>query len=158
MLLTGEYVSESCPCCSGKQYSLCCQPFVKGTEIPLSAEQLMRSRYCAYVKHDVDYLVSTWHPTRCDPALAGLLSESFAGTEWLSLNVTHCEPGRNQDEAFVTFFARYRENGVNRAMYERSRFLREDQRWYYVDGITPAIGRNDRCPCGADKKYKKCCG
>ncbi|MDJ0036897.1 YchJ family protein [Pantoea allii] len=151
-------MSESCPCCSGKQYSLCCQPFVKGTEIPLSAEQLMRSRYCAYVKHDVDYLVSTWHPTRCDPALAGLLSERFAGTEWLSLNVTHCEPGRNQDEAFVTFFARYRENGVNRAMYERSRFLREDQRWYYVDGITPAIGRNDRCPCGADKKYKKCCG
>ncbi|WP_210511711.1 YchJ family protein [Pantoea ananatis] len=151
-------MSESCPCCSGKQYSLCCQPFVKGAEIPLSAEQLMRSRYCAYVKHDVNYLVSTWHPTRRDPALAGLLSESFAGTEWLSLNITQREPERDDDESFVTFFARYRENGADRAMYERSRFLREDQRWYYVDGVTPAIGRNDRCPCGADKKYKKCCG
>ncbi len=96
-------MSESCPCCSGKQYSLCCQPFVKGTEIPLSAEQLMRSRYCAYVKQDVDYLVATWHPTSRVPALADLVTESFAGTEWLSLNITRCDEGRHKDESFVTF-------------------------------------------------------
>ena len=22
----------------------------------------------------------------------------------------------------------------------------------------PAVGRNDPCPCGSGKKYKKCCG
>ena len=35
---------------------------------------------------------------------------------------------------------------------------------YQSDGINPhrkiqpKIGRNDPCPCGSGKKYKKCCG
>lgn len=151
-------MSETCPCCSGKQYSLCCQPFLEGQAIPASAEQLMRSRYSAYVRHHAAYLTSTWHTSKRVAGLETLLSESFAGTEWLGLNVTRCNPGSHENEAFVTFFARYRENGRTSTISECSRFLREDQRWYYVDGTTPEIGRNDRCPCGADKKYKKCCG
>lgn len=102
-------MSEKCPCCSGKQYSLCCEPFLKGNQIPASAEQLMRSRYSAYVMQDADYLIATWHPARREPKLAGLLSESFQDTEWLSLNVTRCNHGCHDNEAFVTFFARYRE-------------------------------------------------
>lgn len=151
-------MSEKCPCCSGKQYSLCCEPFLKGNQTPATAEQLMRSRYSAYAKQDAAYLVSTWHPAKRESTLAGLLSESFPGTEWLSLNVTRCIIGSHDNEAFVTFFARYREKNSINALYECSRFLREDQRWYYVDGTAPELGRNDRCPCGSDKKYKKCCG
>jgi SEC-C motif-containing protein len=51
---------------------------------------------------------------------------------------------------------------------ERSRFVKESDRWYYVDGLLPTpvtyrreeekVGRNDPCPCGSGKKYKKCCG
>lgn len=96
-------MSDICPCCSGQQYSVCCEPFLKGTEIPVTAEQLMRSRYCAYVQQNADYLVSTWHPARRQPGLAGLLSESFQATEWLSLNVTRCNHGSHENEAFVTF-------------------------------------------------------
>ncbi|WP_411751462.1 SEC-C metal-binding domain-containing protein, partial [Serratia sp. (in: enterobacteria)] len=44
------------------------------------------------------------------------------------------------------------------AMHERSRFLRLEQRWYYIDGTKPQPGRNAICPCGSGKKYKKCCG
>jgi SEC-C motif-containing protein len=139
-------VSETCPCCSGEQYSLCCEPFLKRLRLPATAEQLMRSRYSAYVRQDADYLVSTWHPSRRDPMLAELLSENFPATVWLSLNVTRCNPGSHDNEAFVTFFARYRENSAIHAIHECSRFLREDQRWYYIDGTAPQVGRNDRCP------------
>lgn len=96
-------MSETCPCCSGEQYSVCCEPFLQGNQIPVTAEQLMRSRYCAYVQHNADYLVATWHPEKRHPALSGLLSESFPGTDWLSLNVTRCNHGSHENEAFVTF-------------------------------------------------------
>ncbi|MCG7390881.1 YchJ family protein [Pantoea sp. ACRSB] len=151
-------MSEPCPCCSGKQYSLCCAPFLAGEQLPESAEQLMRSRYTAYAMQNSNWLIASWHPSQRVPDMAQRLSESFAGTEWLSLNVTCCNHGSHDNEAFVTFFARYRENSQIRAIHERSRFLREDHRWYYVDGTAPQTGRNDRCPCGSDKKYKKCCG
>ena len=151
-------MSEKCPCCSGKQYSVCCQPFLLGREIPPTAEQLMRSRYTAYVEKNASYLTSTWHISKRVADLETLLSESFTATDWLGLTVTCCNEGSHENEAFVTFFARYREKGRNEALYERSRFLREDHHWYYVDGTAPALGRNDRCPCGSDKKYKKCCG
>ncbi|MEQ0581177.1 YchJ family protein [Pantoea dispersa] len=151
-------MSEKCPCCSGEQYSLCCQPFLNGQQTPQRAEQLMRSRYSAYVKQNGAWLVETWHPSQRVAGLETLLSESFATTEWLGLNVTRCNHGSHENEAFVTFFARYLEKGRTCSLYECSRFLREDQRWYYVDGTTPELGRNDRCPCGSDKKYKKCCG
>ena len=118
----------------------------------------MRSRYTAYSRQDADYLVATWHTTQRTAALRQALSESFAHTEWQSLNIVACEAGGNDNEAYVTFFARYRENQRSGAVHERSRFVREDQRWYYIDGTAPQVGRNDRCPCGSEKKYKKCCG
>lgn len=151
-------MSEKCPCCSGKQYSLCCEPYISGAAIPASAEALMRSRYTAYASQNATYLVSTWHPDKRVPNMAGLLSESFHDTQWLSLTVTLCNHGSHDNEGFVTFFARYLENGRPASLYECSRFLREDQRWYYIDGTSPQPGRNDRCPCGSGKKYKKCCG
>ncbi|AUX93644.1 YchJ family protein [Mixta gaviniae] len=151
-------MSENCPCCSGLQYSLCCGRYLSGESIPSTPEALMRSRYTAYSRQDADYLVATWHTTQRTAALRQALSESFAHTEWQSLNIVACEAGGNDNEAYVTFFARYRENQRSGAVHERSRFVREDQRWYYIDGTAPQVGRNDRCPCGSEKKYKKCCG
>lgn len=151
-------MSELCPCCSGQQYSLCCQPYLKDRAQPASPEALMRSRYSAYVKQDIAWLLATWHPSRRSPQLSEALSESFQNTQWLALNVTACEQGNHENEGIVTFFAQYLENQQSGFIYERSRFLREDHRWYYVDGATPQLGRNDLCPCGSGKKYKKCCG
>lgn len=96
-------MSEPCPCCSGKQYSLCCAPFLAGEQLPESAEQLMRSRYTAYAMQNSDWLIASWHPSQREPEMAQRLSESFAGTEWLSLNVTCCNHGSHDNEAFVTF-------------------------------------------------------
>ncbi|ARJ43513.1 hypothetical protein B1H58_16705 [Pantoea alhagi] len=151
-------MSENCPCCSGLQYSLCCGPYLSGEHIPPSPEALMRSRYTAYARHDVDYLLATWHSTHRTSQLRQALSESFPQTVWQGLTIVAREAGSHDNEAYVTFFARYSENGRTGAVYERSRFVREDQRWYYIDGTAPQVGRNDRCPCGSEKKYKKCCG
>lgn len=120
--------------------------------------QLMRSRYCAYVLRDEPYLRQSWHPATRPAAL-----ELSAGVEWLGLTITDA-PAPQGDEGWVEFSARFRQGGGVEVMQERSRFLREEGRWFYVDGqlharAKPAkIGRNDPCFCGSGRKYKLCCG
>lgn len=118
----------------------------------------MRSRYSAFVMKDADYLLSTWHPS-CEPqGFRHDLEQSFSGTEWLGLTIFAADEGKTPDEGYVSFVARFREHNKSGALIERSRFLKENGQWYYIDGTRPLIGRNDPCPCGSGKKFKKCCG
>jgi SEC-C motif-containing protein len=92
----------------------------------------MRSRYTAFVMGDERYLLATWHP-RTRPAEA----KSEPGTKWLGLEV------RDQREvdathAEVEFVARCRIAGRAVRLHERSRFVREEGRWYYLDGDVKA--------------------
>lgn len=92
------------------------------------AESLMRSRYCAYVLQDEPYLLATWHgSTR--PADAS----TEPGTKWLGLDV-RAHRQLDVDHAEVEFVARYRIAGRAARIHERSRFVREEGRWFYVDG------------------------
>ena len=79
------------------------------------------------------------------------------------------EAGCEEDQqGVVEFIATFKEKGVTRRHHEKSRFEKQDGRWYFVDGELvlaktqvnegPKVGRNDPCPCGSGKKYKKCCG
>ena len=91
----------------------------------------MRSRYSAYVRGDVDYLQATWHAdTR--PDAASLTPDP--ATRWLGLEVKRAvEDG---DTAIVEFVARFKVGGQPAVrLHETSRFLREDGRWFYVDGV-----------------------
>lgn len=151
-------MSELCPCESGMQYSLCCERYLKGLLIPATPEALMRSRYTAYVKQDTHYLISTWHPSCHAANFDNDIEASYATTRWTGLNVICSEVNADATQGYVTFFARFTENQRNSFIYERSRFLREEHRWYYIDGTFPTVGRNDACLCGSGKKYKKCCG
>lgn len=151
-------MSHLCPCGSEVEYNLCCAPYLNGNQKPPSAKQLMRSRYVAFVLHNADYLVESWHHSCRYPALKSEISEGFGRTEWLGLRIFEEAMGKNSDEAYVSFIARFQENEKGCAIIERSRFLKENDQWYYVDGTRPDIGRNDACPCGSGKKFKKCCG
>lgn len=152
-------MSELCPCDSGLEYSACCEPFITGNQPAPTPGQLMRSRYTAYVKRDVDYLIATWHPDCRAEEWRSSITGSFGNTEWLGLTLVEESAGNSEDEGFVEFIAHFTDNGTRRgAMHERSRFLRLQQRWYYIDGTKPQPGRNAICPCGSGKKYKKCCG
>jgi len=122
--------AQPCPC-GGPAYERCCGRYVDNGEIPETAEQLMRSRYSAYVQHKEPYLKATWHPsTRPADTIA-----QDDGTKWLGLEVKKHVPG--SDEATVEFVARYKVGGRAHRLHEVSRFVREDGRWFYVDGNFP---------------------
>ena len=120
----------ACPCESGAAYSACCGRFIadfEGMPAP-DAEHLMRSRYSAFVCGDVPYLLATWHPTQRPGELT--LEQ---GGKWLGLEIKqHRVTGA--DAAEVEFVARFRVGGKAVRQHERSRFVREDGRWFYVDG------------------------
>ena len=149
---------QLCPCGNAVEYSLCCQRYLSGSQLAPTPSQLMRSRYTAFVEHDADYLVATWHPSCRTPDLRQALEANFGNTEWLGLTVFAADAGRDESEGFVSFVARFREGQTPGAIIERSRFIKENEQWYYIDGTRPVIGRNDACPCGSGKKFKKCCG
>jgi SEC-C motif domain protein len=91
-------------------------------------QSLMRSRYSAYVLGLYDYLQETWHPSTRPASL----TESAPPRKWLGLQVRrHHMQG---DQGSVEFVARYRINGRGQRLHEESRFVREDGRWYYLDG------------------------
>ncbi|MGK9171889.1 YchJ family protein [Yokenella regensburgei] len=151
-------MSQRCPCGSAVEYSLCCQRYLSGTQVAPNPSQLMRSRYTAFVLRQADYLINTWHPVCQAAALREDIESGFARTQWLGLTIFETAPGTNENEGYVSFVARYIEDDRPGAIIERSRFLKENGRWYYIDGKRPLIGRNDPCPCGSQKKFKKCCG
>lgn len=153
-------MSQLCPCGSNILFDECCQPYLTGTKPAPTPSALMRSRYTAYVRKNASYLIATWHPNCQSEALRESLQEGFETTHWLGLRVIDQQKGRDEEEGFVEFAARFTETGQEHLhlIHERSRFLRLKDRWYYVDGIKPQTGRNDTCPCGSGKKYKKCCG
>ena len=92
------------------------------------AESLMRSRYTAFVHERADYLRATWHASTRPDTL-----DFEPGARWLGLEVRdHRSTG--PDSAEVEFVARYRVGGRAVRLHERSRFVREAGRWYYVDG------------------------
>ena len=113
-------------------YAACCGRYHAGEAAP-DAEALMRSRYSAFVTGNADYLRATWHPdTRPDEL--GLDAPGAQKTTWLGLTVkSHRVTG--PETAEVEFVARYRVGGGSAVrLHERSRFVRIDGRWLYVDG------------------------
>ena len=158
-----------CHCGSGQPYSDCCEPFVSGVAVAPSAEALMRSRYSAYVEHAVDYLGETLHPAHRSDWDREATRRWAEAAQWLGLEIVSTEAGQPGDaEGWVEFVATFNEKGGQRRHHERSRFRFDEGRWYYIDGGLPKpqtqrhegpkVGRNDPCPCGSGKKYKKCCG
>ncbi|OAT37531.1 YchJ family protein [Proteus myxofaciens] len=152
-------MSSSCPCNSQRPYNECCEPYHLGKENAPTAEALMRSRYSAFVKHDADYLIKSWHPTCRIASLRDELIAGFPNTQWLGLNIISTQESTHPNEAYVEFSACFIERNTDDKQYlhERSRFLKIDDCWFYIDGIKPKVGRNDPCPCGSGRKYKKCC-
>lgn len=134
-------VATDCPCgrqdARGRPLPLaqCCGRYLDGGAAAPDAQALMRSRYSAFVLGRVDYLRATWHPDHCPQDLAPV-----PGTKWLGLQVRDHRV-LDPDHAEVKFVARYRVDGRAVRLHERSRFVREQGRWLYVDGdLDPAGG------------------
>ena len=121
---------ENCPCLSGEQYGQCCGRFHRGAAEAATAEQLMRSRYCAFALLDTNYLLRTWHPRTAPAEL-----ELDPGMQWRRLDILSTSRGGPLDtEGMVEFKAYYRHGSERGVLHEASRFLRENRRWLYLDG------------------------
>lgn len=124
--MTKKELPASCPCGSQLDYKDCCGRFHDGVAAP-DALTLMKSRYSAFAKGRADYLLKTWHestrPTQLD--LNDLV-------KWIGLEILSSES--NGDRATVTFVARGKVNGRAFKQMEKSRFIRENGLWFYVDG------------------------
>ncbi|MEZ4712488.1 MAG: YchJ family metal-binding protein [Caldilineaceae bacterium] len=146
---------NSCPCGSHKKYAECCQPLLDGIALADTPEQLMRSRYTAFHQGNVEYLFTTHHPSEREPGEQRTLTETVTKTEWCSLRVLEAIGNS------VEFAAFYRYDGALKQVHEKSTFVCEDGRWYYLHGVhldDIQLGRNDPCWCGSGKKLKKCHG
>jgi SEC-C motif domain protein len=88
-----------------------------------TAEDLMRSRYTAFVVGDADYLWRTWHP-RTRPEQVAI----EPAIVWTGLEIV--DAGADD----VEFIAAFSENQRTGTLHERSRFAVRARRWFYVDG------------------------
>ena len=116
-----------CPCGSQLDYKDCCGRFHDDEAVPPDALSLMKSRYSAFVKKRADYLLSTWHETTRPKELT--LDDTI---KWLGLEIVSFDDG--EQEAVVEFIARGKISGRAFKQVEKSRFVKEDGRWFYVDG------------------------
>jgi SEC-C motif-containing protein len=124
----------NCPCGKGR-YETCCGRFHDGKELASNAEELMRSRYSAFVLKNEAYLLSTWHPSMRpqDP----LFNED--PIQWMGLTVKQFSEANDRLSATVEFVAIYKINGKAHRLHEISAFVCEGEQWLYVDGQFPKI-------------------
>ncbi len=157
----------SCVCGVGESTETCCLPIIQGKAKAKTAEALMRSRYAAYVLKEIDYLLDSIHPDSPGEADRRTTEAWAQAADWKGIEVVSTEAGGEEDEeGMVEFIAHFEIKGVPQTHHEKARFKRHNKKWLYLDGDeikaqpivhkTPRVGRNDPCPCGSGKKFKKC--
>lgn len=127
-----------CPCGSQSHYVDCCEMYLRGKASAPTAESLMRSRYSAYSKGDVEYLIQTQYPKKRKKIDRQMLLKTIENTHWMGLTVLKTQKGGADDRrGIVEFVAQYRGLALTDPIYqlhERSRFVKEDGLWFYQDG------------------------
>lgn len=148
-----------CPCrvkdANPLAFSACCEPILSGAKPAETAEALMRSRYSAFARGEIDYLRDSLAPQSRHDFNRAATTEWSTTSKWLGLDILGVEQGGVDDNTgVVSFIAHFHKDGQTRAHRERSRFARDEQdgRWYFVDEINakgepivlgPQPGRND---------------
>lgn len=157
-----------CPCGLEKNVEECCLPIIEGTAKAASPEALMRARYTSHALQKYDFLTTSTHPEFRNDASEDEIKEWSSNMDWERLEIISTSEGGSEDETGrVNFVAHYSVKGYPQELREDAFFRKEGEDWYYVDGTVygkepvkregPKVGRNDACPCGSGKKFKKCC-
>jgi len=156
-----------CPCGSKESLEACCGRYIDGTSAP-TALSLMKSRYSAFALGKGEYLGKTLSERQRADFDIEEFNANIGETKWLGLEIRKTADGGEKDETgTVEFVAKYREQKQQVVHHELATFIREDGNWVFDDcvmnpkepqRIVQKVGRNELCPCGSGKKYKKCCG
>lgn len=168
-----------CECGNSLSFEECCGPFLGGSAWPKTAEALMRSRYSAFARGNIEYLRKTVTGTAAKEFSEADARKWALESEWMGLQILSTEKGQASDNTgSVEFVAKYKQEGHVLEHHEISKFKKDSEgHWMFVDGEShiheegkghgahqqfvreePKVGRNDPCPCGSGKKFKKCCG
>ena len=175
-----------CPCGSNEQFKNCCLAIIKGYKQAHSPEQLMRSRFSAYVINDAQYIYDSYSHHSQRSQSVNEIADWASTCKFIELIIHHVSPFNNYhsdhptDLPTVQFTACYLTANKLYEMSEKSRFTKEvisksdktlaSSHWVYIDGDVyqhneiRVIKRNDLCPCALNKakeaklKFKKCCG
>ena len=162
-------ITDACPCGSKTAYAECCGPLHRGEREAETAAELMRSRYAAFVKQQVDYIIETSHSEAHKDLKRDEIEAWARDSTWHGFEIIDVQAGGpDDDQGLVEFMAFYDDAEGNEVEHhEKSIFAREEGKWRFLDGMPgkqepyrreePKVGRNDPCPCGSGKKFKKCC-
>lgn len=130
---------SNCPCGASNTYKLCCQKY-HGGQNPKTALLLMKSRYCAFVRGEIEYIIKTTHPD--NPALAGDLAkwkrellEFSRSTQFKGLKILSTDEPEGSMKATVTFAVNLIQQGRQAGFTEQSQFEKVNGRWLYLDGV-----------------------
>jgi SEC-C motif-containing protein len=164
-----ETTSMPCACGIGESTETHCLPIIRRKQKAETAEALMRARYTAYALGEVDFIMDTHTPEAAKDVDRKSTEAWSKNSNWLGLEVLKTEGGGPDDETgIVEFVARYKIKNVALDHRERAKFEKRGSQWLFADAEQiagppvrhegPRVGRNDPCPCGSGKKYKKCHG
>lgn len=147
----------ACPCGLGL-YQQCCAPLHLGNSQAQSAEQLMRSRYSAFAKHDVHYILKTTALGQQSALDAVAIADWAKSNQWLQLQIIQSNEKLDKHHAQVEFKAHYHDGKQAQIHHEVSHFVKFQQQWYFLDPTTDQqITMKQKCICGSGKKFKQCC-
>ena len=148
---------DACPCGLG-EYASCCQPLHLGQAVAKTAQQLMRSRYSAFAKHDANYIQKTTALGQQSALDMAAISEWAQANQWLKLEIVEANEKLDKKHAMVEFKAHYHDGEQAQTHHERSFFVQHDSLWYFLDPTTDQImTMKQTCICGSGKKFKQCC-
>jgi SEC-C motif-containing protein len=131
--------SDLCPCGSGAPYKTCCSPLHKGEREAPDAESMMRSRYAAYAKREIAYLIRTLDPAHDDRKLPEgelhtLLAAAARNQRYMGLTILDHAAPNAEGIAEVLFLAKVFERGRDFSFVERSEFAHDGTGWRYRRG------------------------
>jgi len=126
-------VLEECNCGSGKSYIDCCSIIHEDFSKAKHPEELMRSRYCAFTLYKGAYLLETHHASTRKTVRKKELIRWSKSVEWKGLEVLNSSV--DSSVGFVEFKAHFISNGKPDMIHEKSKFIFENGRWYYLEGV-----------------------
>jgi SEC-C motif-containing protein len=157
-----------CPCGSKINIQQCCLPVIQAKQKAQTAEALLRARYTAFTLGEIDFILSSHHSKTRNDIKREEIEDWSKTSKWLGLKIVEIEAGKAEDEkGTLLFSAQYHADGKDHDHWEKSFFEKEEGNWKFLDAqgvqvgpirrTEPKTGRNDPCPCGSGKKFKKCC-
>ncbi len=122
-----------CYCGSAREYADCCEIAHNDISAVKTAEQLMRSRYTAFVMGNGNYLIRSHHSTTRPSKDKNAIVNWAKSVNWIRLEVIDRSKGGVKDsEGTVTFNAYFFENGKVELIHEKSAFVKEKEQWMYL--------------------------